>query len=371
MPCDDSYSSDSDARSAEDKSYDDDFEEGYTPDSSPAVAAAKRDNSKTESKEDCDVTKSEPLTSYPTPTLTSTSSSSSASSSWKHIDFETELELLDQIGGGGVGLVYNGIYSTPALGNLRVALKTLFDPKVDAELHQEFMDELQVMARCEHPNVVSFYGACLTPPNLCFVMELCTCSLFDVLHSNKTDHFSLYARINMCLQVARGLSYLHNTLSPPLIHRDIKSHNILVSGDVDNDPVLKLCDFGLVKTRNTTAGTPNYMAPELFESKPFSASVDVYAFAIVMWEIFTQELPFRGYDPSDIARVVVEGERPEIPTIDVPVECQEIMRNGWSPDASDRPDFKFITRTLERVLERTPMRSALDELGDDDALFDM
>lgn len=70
-----------------------------------------------------------------------------------------DLEVLDQIGGGGVGLVYEGRYRGRA-----VAVKTLFDPKVDEALKQEFMDELYVMARCNNPNVVGLEGACLKPP---------------------------------------------------------------------------------------------------------------------------------------------------------------------------------------------------------------
>ena len=191
--------------------------------------------------------------------------------------------------------------------------------------------------------------------------------MFDLLHGNRSDFFTTYSRIAMCLSVCRGLLYLHSEIK--LIHRDIKSHNILVTGD-DHSPVLKLCDFGLVRTRNTTAGTPNYMAPELFGNEPFDKSVDVYAFALVMWEVFTQTLPFRGYDAEDISRVVREGERPEIPTIDVPVECRDIMKRGWSGERSERPSFEEIERTLSDVLERTPLRSAMSELDDDD-LFNM
>jgi len=74
----------------------------------------------------------------------------------------------------------------------KVALKTLFDPKVNDELKQEFMDELHIMSRVSHSNVVAFYGAALKPPSLCFVMELCKCSLFDLLHNSRTDAFTTH-----------------------------------------------------------------------------------------------------------------------------------------------------------------------------------
>ena len=109
--------------------------------------------------------------------------------------------------------MYTGRYN-----GKKVALKTLFDPKVDAALKQEFMDELFVMSKLSHPNVVDFYGACLKPPDLCFIMELCDCSLYDILHNNNTNAFTLHRRISMCLDIAAGLKYLHD-MTPAVVHR--------------------------------------------------------------------------------------------------------------------------------------------------------
>ena len=69
-------------------------------------------------------------------------------------------------------------------------------------------------------------------------------------------------------------------------------------------PQVKLCDFGLVTTRATTAGTPNYMAPELLGDAPFSKAVDVYAFGVVLWELFARKVPFMGWRPADIKEQV-------------------------------------------------------------------
>ena len=136
-------------------------------------------------------------------------------SAWQSIEFD-QIELNEQIGGGGVGLVYKGYFEDSP-----VALKTLFDPKVNEDLKQEFMDELLIMSQVNHPNIVAFYGACLTAPNLCFVMELCKCSLFDLLHKNSNDSFSKYQRVDWCCQIAAGMKYLHAQI-PPIVHRDIK-----------------------------------------------------------------------------------------------------------------------------------------------------
>ena len=94
-------------------------------------------------------------------------SGGSDSTGWQHIDFDKDIELGDMIGGGGVGVIYKGW-----LKGEEVALKTLFDPRVDERLKKEYLDELLVMSKVKHSNIVTFLGACMTPPNLCFVMEV-------------------------------------------------------------------------------------------------------------------------------------------------------------------------------------------------------
>lgn len=94
---------------------------------------------------------------------------------WMHIDFEREVQLGDLIGGGGVGMIYKGWYKDE-----QVALKTLFDSRIGEDLKREYMDELLVMSKVKHSNIVKFLGACMKPPNLCFVMEMCECSLYGI-----------------------------------------------------------------------------------------------------------------------------------------------------------------------------------------------
>lgn len=96
--------------------------------------------------------------------------------SWELIDF-ADIEVGDRIGGGGVGVIYNGYFRGKP-----VALKALFDPRISEELKKEYMDELMTMSKLKHSNIVKFMGASMTPPNLCFVMEICECSLHHLLH---------------------------------------------------------------------------------------------------------------------------------------------------------------------------------------------
>ncbi|CAM9099857.1 unnamed protein product [Ascophyllum nodosum] len=276
---------------------------------------------------------------------------------WKSISFD-EVELEDQIGGGSVGLVHRGKYLGQA-----VALKTLFDVRIDEDLKREYLDELLVLSQLRHPNIVHLYGACMVPPNLFYVMELCQRSLFDLLHNCRRD-IGTRERVTMALDVSRALNYLHSR-SPPIIHRDLKSLNLLLAGE--KGPV-KLCDFGLVRTSLTSAGTPAYMAPELLQERPFNKSVDVYAFGILLWEIFYREIPFKGYEASDIRGVVVSGGRPKIPRGACPPEISRLMCRCWSQNPPQRPtsgDIESFTLELQRATPEHEVLKGMASVGED------
>jgi len=272
-----------------------------------------------------------------------------------------DVSLHEQIGGGGVALVYRGTF-----GGRSVAVKTLFDPKVDEALKQEYMDELLVMSELSHPNVVTFIGACMTPPTLYFAMELCENSLFERIHGSqriRCDPLGERDKMRLALDVARGMQYLHGR-SPAVVHRDLKSHNVLEA----RDGTMKICDFGLVRTKNTTAGTPAYMAPELLSGGMFSGAVDVYAFGITLCELFSGELPFRGWDYMDIRRKVTAGDRPELPRFDCPDDVRDLIRRCWDHSPKGRPSFDEAVRVLDGRLATTRDKSHCDELDSLDAL---
>jgi serine/threonine protein kinase len=270
---------------------------------------------------------------------------------WEHIEFK-ELEVGERIGGGGVGVIYKGWFR-----NQPVALKTLFDTRVSEDLKNEYMDELLVMSKVRHSNIVDFLGACMAAPNWCFVMELCDTSLFNILHQDRVS-ISHNDKLQMAVDVGSAMEYLHS-LKPAIVHRDLKSHNVLRS----HDGKLKVCDFGLVKVRNTQAGTPAYMAPELLEGKSFSKSVDVYAFAVLFNEIMDGEIPFNGVQIPDIRDRVVRGDRPHTSPSHMPSPaCNDVVSRGWSQKAEDRPDFTEVVDMLLDIYDALPAQRHLDNL---------
>lgn len=276
---------------------------------------------------------------------------------WKHIEFN-ELELGDRIGGGGVGVIYRGYF-----GNTQVALKTLFDTRVDENLKQEYLDELLVMSKLSHSNIVQFMGACMTPPNLCMVLELCSGSLYSLLHE-KREAFDARAAIEMAIGIGSAVEYLH-AQQPVIIHRDIKSHNVLLA----SNGAMKLCDFGLVNSKITTAGTPCYMAPELLEGRTFNKSVDVYAFAVLLAEAFSREVPFYMVPVMEIRERVLKGDRPRAPSFGCPGRIISLIKRMWDEESSVRPDFLEIVDLLIEEGDAMPASKYTNELqGGADAL---
>uniref|UniRef100_A0A803NAD7 non-specific serine/threonine protein kinase n=1 Tax=Chenopodium quinoa TaxID=63459 RepID=A0A803NAD7_CHEQI len=167
-----------------------------------------------------------------------------------------EITLGERIGLGSYGEVYRGDWR-----GTEVAVKRFLDQDIYGESLEEFKSEVRIMKRLRHPNVVLFMGAITRPPNLSIVTEfLHRGSLYRLLHrpNNQLDE---RRRLRMAFDAARGMNYLH-TCSPVIVHRDLKSPNLLV----DKNWVVKVCDFGLSRMKHSTylssrstAGTVGYV----------------------------------------------------------------------------------------------------------------
>lgn len=190
------------------------------------------------------------------------------------------------------------------------------------------------------------------------------------------------------------MAFLHSR-SPPIVHRDLKSHNLLI----DAKWAVKLCDFGLVTTKYGTAGTPQYLAPELMQvrapgqrrvaacappftppstaqAQPFSRKVDVYAFGCLLWETLCRRVPFNGWKATDIVNHVTKGGRPDTTVFGLdaePVgELIELMQACWAQDSAARPEFADILVQLEQWKPRqSAVAAAASRLGGGDALDSM
>jgi len=253
------------------------------------------------------------------------------------------LGLGKKIGQGG----FSEIYESQWLG-IPVAVKVIFDPKITEELLEEFNNEIEKLFILRHPYIIQLYGITDKEKSqkLAVITELAPKgSLFDYLHKNpKTkNNLSLEFKNKITKQLICTMAYIH---SRGYVHRDLKTQNILLDKNLD----MKLCDFGLTKLKyelnsgsGQFAGTPCYMAPELFDRKFYDDKIDVFAFGTVLWEIYTQKIPYANCDAMEIKQKVTKGEELYCSSI-VPKQIANLIQKCRCVKASDRPSFEEIEK---------------------------
>ncbi|XP_043931487.1 mitogen-activated protein kinase kinase kinase 20 isoform X1 [Protopterus annectens] len=262
---------------------------------------------------------------------------SSSGTSFVQIKF-SDLECFENCGGGSFGSVYRAKWISQ---NKEVAVKKLLKIEKEAEI-------LSVLS---HRNIIQFYGAVLEPPNYCIVTEYANGgSLYDYLSSDESEEIDMNQVMTWATDIAKGMHYLQMEAPVKVIHRDLKSRNVVIAPD----RVLKICDFGASRfhshtTHMSLVGTFPWMAPEVIQSLPVSETCDTYSYGVVLWEMLTREVPFKGLEGLQVAWLVVEkNERLTIPS-SCPTSFAELMRQCWEIDPKKRPSFKQILVTLESM----------------------
>ncbi|KAM9598318.1 mitogen-activated protein kinase kinase kinase 11-like isoform 1-T1 [Morphnus guianensis] len=258
-----------------------------------------------------------------------------------------ELRLEEVIGAGGFGRVFRGTWRGQV-----VAVKAARGD-AGAAGAASLRREARLYARLRHPNVVALRAVCLEPPHLCLVMEFAAGGpLSRALAGRRVPPAVL---LDWARQVARGMRYLHAGTPVPLIHRDLKSSNVLLAQPVEGDDVsgktLKITDFGLARewqrtTKMSAAGTYAWMAPEVIKASTFSKGSDVWSYGVLLWELLTGEVPYRGIDGLAVAYGVAVNKL----TLPIPSTCPQpfaqLMAACWEQDPHRRPGFGAILRRL-------------------------
>ncbi|KAF2952905.1 hypothetical protein DAI22_01g372400 [Oryza sativa Japonica Group] len=202
------------------------------------------------------------------------------------------------IGNGGFGTVYHGI-----LGNgEEVAVKVLRE--TSRALSKDFLPEVQTLSKVHHKNLVTFLGYCLNKKCLALVYDFMSRgNLQEVLRGGQDYSLSWEERLHIALDAAQGLEYLHESCTPAIVHRDVKTANILL----DENLVAMISDFGLSRSytpahthiSTIAAGTVGYLDPEYHATFQLTVKADVYSFGIVLLEIITGQ-PSVLVDPEPV-----------------------------------------------------------------------
>lgn len=207
--------------------------------------------------------------------------------------------FLSQIGSGAFGKVYK--VSSKAT-NFIYALKVLSKNQINGlKLTDQLRNEIALLARCNHPNIVKLYCAFEDKGYIYLIMELANeGTLYHKIRHCK--RFSEAQTVDYMTDIIRAVYYLHN-LSPPIIHRDLKPENVLIA-----DNTLKIADFGWsnVKddTRNTFCGTPDYLSPEMILGSGHSEKLDIWTLGVLMYEMLHGRPPFSPKDKTRDRRLL-------------------------------------------------------------------
>ncbi|OQS07717.1 kinase [Thraustotheca clavata] len=260
-----------------------------------------------------------------------------------------ELETWHVLGNGSHGEVYLGEYRHDT-----VAIKQLYENQVNSEEVQHFVDEIVTMTRFDHPRIVSLIGVTWNAPPLslqlkCVMEYMDQGNLQDFCTNSNDKSFTYRYKLTVTYQIATALAYIH---AIPIIHRDLKSKNILLDGRKG----AKLTDFATAKavydatTMTKGIGTFRWMAPEVLNEDRYSAAADIYSLGVIMTEMSSYSRPYseqvdsHGKPISEvkIMQQVISGSlRPTFPDT-VPQWWKQWSESCMAADPKERPTAQAL-----------------------------
>ncbi|EXC35164.1 LRR receptor-like serine/threonine-protein kinase FEI 1 [Morus notabilis] len=278
-------------------------------------------------------------------------------------DIIKKLETLTEehvIGTGGFGQVYKLAMDD---GNV-FALKRI--KRINEGFDRFFERELEILGSIKHRYLVNLRGYCNSPTSKLLIYDfLPGGSLDEALHAERSEQLDWDVRLNIIMGAAKGLAYLHHDCSPRVIHRDIKSSNILLDGNLE----ARVSDFGLAKLLDdqeshiTTivAGTFGYLAPEYMQSGRATEKTDIYSFGVLVLEVLSGKRPTdasfieKGFNivgwlnflvtenrQREILDPLCEGVQSESLDVLISVACQCVSSNP-----EDRLTMQRVVQVLE------------------------
>ncbi|CAN6174811.1 unnamed protein product [Urochloa humidicola] len=267
------------------------------------------------------------------------------------------------LGHGGQGTVYKGILKS----GIEIAVKRCMT--IDEQQKKEFGKEMLILSQINHKNIVKLLGCCLEVEVPMLVYEFIpNGTLSDLIHRSHSRHISLDTRLRIAYESAEALAYLHSCASPPILHGDVKSTNILLDGDY----TAKVSDFGASilapndKSQFVTVvqGTCGYLDPEYMQTYELTDKSDVYSFGVVLLELLTRKKAFNLQGPEqdrslsmrflyamkeNKLEAIIDGQIRNNENIEYLEEIADLARQCLEMSSMNRPSMKEVADKLGRL----------------------
>ncbi|XP_043865037.1 mitogen-activated protein kinase kinase kinase 7 isoform X2 [Drosophila mojavensis] len=257
--------------------------------------------------------------------------------SYEQLNYE-DIEFIEAIGSGSFGIVYKAKWRQNV-----VAVKIYKNMK-DTNLRHE----AKQLSRINHESIIKLHGICDHNGSVYLVISHAECgSLYNYLHGDEHNEYTMARALDWMRQFTQGINHIHSMKPRPLIHRDLKSHNLLLT---TNYQKLKIGDFGTVTDLRSLMtcdrGTAAYIAPEVLFGNKYTEKCDIYSFGIVLWEVMARRKPFHHMENPNSCAIINQaskGERPPLADV-IPscIELRTLIENCWHQDPEKRPSVKQI-----------------------------
>ncbi len=273
---------------------------------------------------------------------------------WKKEKYISQFRLQEQIGAGGMGVIYRAldIHDKSNSAAVKILKEELFK---DESNIKRFKQEAAIIDKLDHPNIIKIIERGEYKGKYFTAMEYLKGKTLEV-KIGEENPIRLEECFSIMEQISDALALIH---SKRIIHRDIKPSNIMLIEREGNPNFVKLMDFGLARTEYQTrltrtgimVGTVNYMSPELLDRNEYSLASDVYSLGVTFYEMVTAKKPFLGETPTDIMKQILD-KIPIEPVrfrSDLPVDLNHMIMDMLNKDTLSRPAIKGILETLKKI----------------------